>query len=220
MLLKLKLIRLLSPFILHRPIVGLMPLFIALFMVSCVTGPQKMQKSSDVGVWSGKVLMLKKESKDKKWANVTWASDSVKDRMRVDVYAFMDIPIATFLKVDGHFHLWLFLDKTYYHSDQGEKLFSRLTKINVHPDLFYQILSDGFLPKDQWSCQIKTDSNLCLSKDEKLKVDINLPDVDERQMTIKNISGEMRLRLSRSKVEMNDDYFKPMSSSHFKTIQI
>ncbi len=195
-------------------------LLLVSFLVSCATTPKSMQKSSDVGIWTGKVLMLANGSKDKKWANVTWASDSTKDRMRVDVVAFMDFPLATFIKSDNHFHLWLFMDKTYYHSNDGEKLFSQLTKMKVHPDLFYQLLSNGFLPKEDWSCREVSDENLCLSKDKKLKIVMGLPEQDERTMTLKNTKSEMRLRLNRSKVEMSDQHFKPLQSSQFKTIQI
>lgn len=195
-------------------------LLIGFFLAQCASLPSTMHRSTDRGLWNGKVLMLKEQSRDRKWANVTWISEAEKQRMRIDVYAFMDIPLATFLKAEGLYHLWIFTEKKYYKSSDGQKLFAHLTRMDINPDLFFSLLGRGDLPASSWDCEVHGSINVCHSKVKKMKMDVNLSSTDERQISLQTGEREFRLRLNRSKVELKEEFFQPLSSSHFKTIQL
>ncbi len=191
-----------------------------LVLVACSSKPLTTGKHTDIGMWTGKVQMTNKTTNHKKWANVVWASDSESDRMRIDVSAIMDVPIATFIKNGEGSHLWLFTEKKYFHSQDGEKLFKHLTKLSVDPRIFYSMLGQPRPPGSQWSCKDKSDVYQCSSSQEKTRFMVKHEEPDERIIKIEKGLEALQIRLSRSKVQVKEQLFKALSTSQFKTIQI
>jgi hypothetical protein len=193
---------------------------IFLLLAACSTNQMSSKESSDIGLWQGKVQMVDETTHNKKWANVNWASNSSIDKMRVDVYALMDIPVATFIKIGAESHLWLFTEKKYYYSDNGEKLFSFLTKINMNPDVFYSLLGKPRAPNSQWKCSRLNEQFKCQSKIDQINLLVDDSDNDQRVIRIHKEGKSLNFRLNRSKVEIQDENFKLLSTSQFKTIKI
>lgn len=193
---------------------------LAALLSQCTSTPKSSGPHSDVGVWLGKVQMVNRTTNNKKWANVTWVSDSSSNRMRVDVSAILDVPIATFLMDGDKTHLWLFTEQKYFHSDDPAKLFRYLTKFSLDPKIFYSLLGTPRPPSSQWSCKDKEDSYHCQYPAEKTRFSVNYEDVDKRIIKVLKGSKALQLRLSRSKVQVDEAQFKPLSTSHFKTQKI
>lgn len=191
-----------------------------LFLTDCVTNPQRAGRTTDIGVWQGKVLLANTKTNHKKWANVTWASQSDKQRMRIDVYAVMDIPVATFIKIGEESHLWLFTEKKYFFSSNGEKLFKHLTKMTLNPDVFYSLLGTPVPPSDDWQCKDQERVFKCHNQAEKMDLIVQHHDQDKRVINAHRGSKALRVRLLRSKVQVHDEHFKLLSTSHYKTIKI
>lgn len=190
-----------------------------LFLVGCQTGV-KSGKTTDVGVWDGKVLMTGSSSQNAKWAYVTWVSDSTKGRMRVDVRAIMDIPIATFLLSKNRAHLWLYRENKYYTSDTPKTLFSKLVKFELDPSVFFSFLGRPKSIGSDWQCKKKQSEMFCTHGLEPLKVSLRFPEADQREIKVKKPGKAFKLRLTRSKVEVNNKMFLPLKSSQFESIQI
>lgn len=195
--------------------------FCLLIFVQCTTAPERAGHVTDVGIWQGKVLIQNKKTNNKKWANVTWASDSTQQKMRIDVYAaLMDIPIATFIKAGDEAHLWLFTERKYYFSKDGEKLFKFLTKMTLNPNVFYSLLGSPQPPSDDWKCKDGEGVFQCLSQENKTKLLVEYKDNDRRVIKVVKALKALRLRLVRSKVEVSEKHFKLLSTSHYKTYKI
>jgi hypothetical protein len=195
-----------------------------LFLVNCATTDRRARRDlSDTGVWTGKVMTTNPKTKMSQWANVSWTSDSDRQRMRVDVFAIMDIPIATFLKDGDEHHLWLFMEKKYYRSNDGRKLFYHLTKLPVEPAVFFELL--GAMRINQtlgpsWHCGEKKGLHHCESKQLATQLSVDNHQADERIIKINKGANALRLRLSRAKVQFEDKVFRPLNTSQFKTITI
>ena len=194
-------------------------LFSALF-IGCQTTSKTGGKHSDRGIWSGKVQMINKTTNHKKWANVTWASDSSKDLMRVNVSAVFDVPIATYLKNKEGAHLWLFNERHYYQSNDAQKLFLHLTKLSVDPNIFYNLLGPVEKPGKGWSCKRSSVAMDCYSSSKKVGLLAHFKSSDERVIRITKGEKALVLKLFRSKVEVSETVFSPLSTSQFKTIQL
>lgn len=189
-------------------------------LVGCQTGPG-VGKTTDVGVWDGKVLMTSgKNSNNGKWAYVTWASDSTEDRMRVDVRAILDIPIATFLLSKDQAHLWLYRENKYYTSNNPKRLFSKLVKFELDPTIFFSFLSHPKRIGSEWQCRKDSKKMLCVHSSEPLKVSLNFDGPNQREIRVKKPGKAFRLRLIRSKVEVHNKMFFPLKSSQFESIKI
>ena len=187
---------------------------------ACSTTPHKTGDFTDLGVWTGKVQMTNKQTNHRKWANVTWASDSEQNRMRVDISAILDVPIASFLKNPDGYHLWLYTEKTYYHSMDGEKLFKHLTKLSVDPNIFYAMLGVPKSPGQEWKCDSKSQVMKCSSGQKQTRFSVQHDDPDRRIIKVEKDRKALRVRLSRTKVQLKDDMFKKLSTSQFKTYQL
>ncbi|MEM7647004.1 MAG: hypothetical protein AAF203_08850 [Pseudomonadota bacterium] len=195
-------------------------LLLCLFIAQCTTKPKTTLVGDDRGIWQGKVLMTNLKTKNKKWANVVWASDSSQDRMRVDVSAIFNVPVATFLKDGDQAHLWLFTEKKYYVSDSAERLFQQLTKLDVDPAIFFSLLGTPQPPSTEWQCKDKSDVFGCVWKQKKVVLTVDHGDLDKRTIKVRRTGQSLRLRLSRAKVEVPDRLFTPLKTSQFKTIQL
>ncbi len=196
-------------------------LFLLFLLVQC-TSNQKSGPGSltDVGVWQGKVLMVNNVTKFKKWAYVIWASDSENNRMRVNVNAVFDQPVATFLKNKSTNDLWLFLEGKHFESNDGKKLFEYLTKLSLDPKIFYSLLGEPQSPGTEWQCVREKQEMSCRSETYKTQFRVDYGEVNSRTIVIEKDSNTLQLKLSRSKVQVKDSLFKPVSSSQFKTIKI
>jgi hypothetical protein len=199
----------------------LLTLLSLLIFIGCSTTPQSTLPPTDIGVWKGKVQMINTTTNQKKWASLTWASDSDGDRMRVDVSAVFDTPLVTFMKNEEGYHLWQYMDGKYYFSENGAKLFRNFTKLSVDPDLFYDFLGQPRNPGLPWVCE-KTDQPVmsCQASTEKVRFVVNHAERDRRQIGIQRGDRAIHIRLNRAKVQVQDRLFKTLSTSHFKTIQI
>lgn len=196
-------------------------LFILIFLLSnCTSTPDSRGPYSDVGVWEGKVLMTSLQSKQKKWAYLTWVSDSRKDRMRVNVSAVMNYPVATFLKNDDGHQLWIFPEKKHFTSDDGGKLFFHLTKLSMDPRIFYSLLGRPKSPGKQWQCIYGEEKMSCQSESLQTRFEVNFEDADERKIKVVRDGKLLQINLSRTKVQVEERFFKALSSSQFKTIEI
>lgn len=194
---------------------------ISLFLIQCTTTPKSKEPLTDVGLWIGKVQMTNKTTNNRKWANVVWASNSVDDEMRIDVTAaIVDIPLATFIKNGEGFHLWLFTEKQYFTSEDGKKLFSHLTKLSVHPSIFYSMLGQPKAPGKQWKCKVGSDRMECISKVNKTQLFVNGSNQNKREIKLNRGSKALRLRLSRAKVQVKKKMFQSLPTSQFKTIKL
>lgn len=178
---------------------------------------------SDIGVWQGKVMSINPSTNYRQVANVSWVSDSSRQRMRVDVYALFDIPIATFLKDGDSHHLWLFTEKKHYMSQDGRKLFQHLTKLPVDPKVFFQLLGPMQVAQvlgPSWSCVQKEGQHQCESREQSTWLSVENQQVDERKIKIVRGEKTLQIRISRSKVEFDQSVFKTLATSQFKTIRI
>lgn len=191
-----------------------------ILLLGCSTTPVGSGKETDVGVWQGKVQMLSKESKNRKWAYVTWISDSPNQRMRIDVRAVLDIPIATYIRKEDGAHLWLFTEGKYFHSKDATQLFSTLVKFNFDPDHFFNFLGNPQKLGKSWECENKLSLYTCLSPSREAQVTINHENVDKRVINLNKGSKGLRIRLSRSKVRVTAQQFKKLSTSQFDIIEI
>ena len=195
-------------------------IFAILLLSNCSTTPDSVGKHTDVGIWQGKVQMTNKKTNHKKWANVIWASDSNNQRMRIDVQAVFDMPVATFIKDGADNHLWLFTENKYFYSEDGEKLFKHLTKLSIDPSIFYSLLGHPQPPSEQWKCNDKAEVFQCVSQESKTRFSVKHQKKDHRIIKMFKGSKALRIRLFRSKVQVSSKLFKPLSTSHFKTIKI
>ncbi len=196
-------------------------LLLLFFVASCTTGKKDFKgPATDVGIWQGKVLMTNKTTDFKKWAYVTWASDSPNNRMRVNVSAVFDQPVATFLKKQESNDLWLFLEGKHFQSDDGRKLFEFLTKLSLDPKIFYSLLGTPRSPGTEWQCNKKEQVMSCISKAYKTRFSVEYEDRNKRLIEIDRGSKALQIRLTRSKVQVEDKLFTPLRSSQFKTIKI
>ncbi len=199
----------------------LVPLLIIAWLVSsCSTAPKSPGQHTDTGIWAGKVQMTNQQTSHRKWANVTWASDSDQDRMRVDVSAILDVPIATFIKNEEGSHLWLFTEKKYFFSKDGEKLFQFLTKLSVNPNIFYKLLGVPESPGTEWNCESQPQLFKCFSRARQTQFSVVHADPNQRVIQVEKGPKTLRVRLSRSKVQLQDRLFKKLSTSQFKTFRI
>ena len=153
-----------------------------LLLSNCSTTPDSTGPHTDVGVWEGKVLMTNLKTKHKKWANLTWVSDSSNDRMRVNVSAVMNLPVATFLKSDGENQLWLFTENRHFTSGSGEKLFKYLTKLSLDPIIFYSMLGRPRSPGEEWKCEESDGQFKCNSVSLKTRFSVAHDTRDERKI--------------------------------------
>lgn len=175
---------------------------------------------TDTGVWQGKLQLTNEATKDKKWANVTWASDSENDRMRIDVSAIMDVPIATFIKSQEGAHLWMFTQDKYFSSADGEKMIKQLTQLSFDPDGFFKLLGSLEPLGGEWNCADSSTTYRCASKRDKTVITVESDKSDQRIITIKNDLKALRLRLNKAKGEVLESHFKLLPTSQFKTIRI
>lgn len=191
----------------------------ALLLSNCTTTPKSKGPVTDVGLWQGKVLMTSATTKRNKWASVVWASDSINDRMKINVSAVFDYPVATFLKKGDRHDLWLFTEKTHFISNDGKRLFYNLVKISLDPKIFYSLLGQPQSPGPGWQCQLKEDLYSCVSIQLKTKFTVDVTDSDRRVIKILKGGNILQLSLSRSKVQVNDSNFKGLNTSQFKTVK-
>ena len=175
---------------------------------------------TDIGVWQGKALMINKQTKHKKWANLTWISDSRVQKMKINVYAVLDIPVASYLSSEENTDLWLFTEDKHYQSTDGAKLFKYLTKIEIDPKVFFSLLGRPEAPGGSWSCTDVDRLLRCQSKSLKIKLSVNYGDKDQRNIEIYRQDQLLRLKLTRSKVEVKARHFKSISTPHYRTIKI
>lgn len=194
--------------------------FCFLALANCSTSTKSSGPQTDLGIWQGKALILNKTVNNKKWANVTWASDSINNRMRIDVYALMDMPLATYIQVDGEAHLWMFTEKKYFVSKNPQKLFKYLTKLSLNPNIFYSFLGRPAAPNTEWNCEKDNVKMMCKSQAAKTNIKVDFSDTNERIIKISRAGKSLRLRLSRAKVQTQDRDFELLSTSQFKTIKI
>ncbi len=191
-----------------------------LLLVQCSSKKKSSEPFSDVGLWAGKVLMTNKTTNHKKWVNVTWASDSENDRMRIDITAILDVPVATYIKNNKGYHLWLFTDRKYFFSQDGEKLFQHLTKLSLDPSIFYSLLGEPQPPSSEWACKNKDSILSCSSAVNKTRFLVKHEEADERTIRIEKGVKALKIKLSKSKVQLQDELFKSLSTSQFKTVKI
>ncbi len=164
--------------------------------------------------------MTNKTTNHRKWANVTWASDSSEDRMRVDVSAVLDVPIATFIKNSEGSHLWLFTEGKYFFSEDGGKLFKYLTKLSVNPKIFYNLLGNPKSPGTEWQCKTDQEIFQCQSSADKTQFSVKTGEPNRRVINMEKGTKALRVRLSRSKVQLQDKLFKKLPTSQFKTFRL
>ncbi|MCJ8275473.1 MAG: hypothetical protein HRT44_01020 [Bdellovibrionales bacterium] len=199
----------------------LIPLIVSLLMLTnCATQQVGSGEKTDVGIWQGKVMMTNKNNKNRKWAYVTWVSDSPNQRMRIDVRAILDTPVATYIRDESGAHLWLYLDGKYFFSKDAEKLFSQLVKFSFDPDNFFSFLGNPKKLGEPWSCTNKDDLYTCLSPKQKTNVSINHSENDKRVIKVEKGAKGLRVRLSRAKVQVGPQLFRKPSTTHFETIEI
>lgn len=195
-------------------------LLILILSVRCTTSHKMTQRHHDKGVWEGTVLVLNNKTKHKKWVSVNWVSDSDNQRMRIDVYAMLDIPVATYIKTGHEAHLWLFTERKYYHSIDDVKLFKQLTKMSVDPNLFFAFLGSPKPPSPQWQCKDEEGVMGCVSAAEKAALTVDYREPNERVIQVKRRLKTLKLKLSRSKVQVDESLFKVLSTSQFEIIEI
>lgn len=191
----------------------------ALLITSCSTTPQQEGPHTDIGVWEGRAQVTDKFGK-KNWVNVTWASDSHNNRMRISLSAIMDYPVAMFLKSNQQHDLWLFDKRRHIQSESGVKLFKLLTKLSLDPEIFFSFLGKPQAPGIEWSCSESGQEFKCHSAQLKTTLTVDHSQRDKRIIRVENAGKKAQLRLSRSKVQVSDRNFKPLKLSHFKTIKI
>lgn len=189
-------------------------------LTHCTTTKKQSKVHTDVGLWVGKVQMTNKTTGQKKWANVNWASDSSQSRLRVDVSAILDVPVATFLVNSEGAHLWLHMEKKYFHSMESRKLFKHLTKLSIDPKIFYSMLGQPEAPNENWACSTEPALLKCASQKNQTQYSVAFSETDRRLINIDRGSKSLRLRLSRSKVQLEDRFFQALSKSQYKTIEI
>ncbi len=202
----------------------LLSLILPLLLANCATDRGRARTDlSDIGVWQGKVMSINPSTNYRQVANVSWVSDSSRQRMRVDVYALFDIPIATFLKDGDSHHLWLFTEKKHYMSQDGRKLFQHLTKLPVDPKVFFQLLGPMQVAQvlgPSWRCTQNGGRHQCESTQQSTRLSVENQKIDERKIKIVRGEKTLQIRISRSKVELDQSIFKTLSTSQFKTIRI
>ena len=194
--------------------------FIVLITTSCTTLTKGTGEKTDVGVWEGKVQMQNSKSSNRKWAYVTWVSDSPQQRMRIDIRAILDVPVATYMQKSQGAQLWLFTENKYFHSEDAKTLFSYFVKIQIEPKLFFSFLGNPKSLGESWSCENKESIYTCFSPKHKTNVTIDHKDVDKRVIDIEKDGKSLRMRLFRSKVQVEDQQFRPFSTPQFDTIKI
>jgi len=206
---------------------SILPLFwfaLLLTLSNCATDRGRARTDlSDIGVWQGKVMSVNPSTHYRQVANVSWVSDSSRKRMRVDVYALFDIPIATFLKDGDSHHLWLFMEKKHYQSQDGRKLFQHLTKLPIDPNVFFELLGPMRVVESlgpSWSCRQEKGEHQCESGEQSTWLSVHNQQADERKIKIVRGEKTLQIRVSRSKVGFDQGVFKPLSTSQFKTIRI
>ena len=192
----------------------------ALLITACSTVPKDGGEKTDVGVWEGRVQVTNNKTKQRKWVNVIWVSDSAKKRMKIDVRAVLDIPVATFLRDNGEAHLWMFTEAKHYYSKSPRTLFANLVKFDFDPDLFFSILGNPRSLGQQWSCKNLDYIYKCHSQKQKTKVMIDHQQNNVRFIKVHRGEKTLQMRLTRSKVQIEDGLFRPIPLTQFKTIQI
>lgn len=197
----------------------ILPIFV-LILSSCSTLTQGTGKKTDVGIWEGKVQMLNNKDSNRKWAYVTWVSDSPQQRMRIDIRAILDVPIASYIQTKQGAKLWLFTESKYFHSEDAKALFSYLVKIQLDPELFFSFLGNPKSLGEDWSCENKDGVYTCFSPKHKTNVSVDHNELDKRIINLDKDGKSLRMRLFRSKVEVEDQQFRPFSTPQFDTIKI
>ena len=195
-------------------------LIVGLFFVGCVTTPKGTGIKTDTGVWQGKAQMINLKTNRKKWVYVTWASDSSHDRMRVDVRALMDVPIATFIKRNSDNQLWLHTEGKHYQSDDGQELFSKLVRFPLNPDQFFGFLGKPGELGGDWTCNDNKQQYDCYSPTHKVHLTIDHEEADRRKIALKKDSKALKIRLIRAKVQVEDRLFDPLPTSQYKTFKL
>ena len=164
--------------------------------------------------------MTNKTTKAKKWSNLTWISESTKDRMRIDMTGVFDVPIATYIKNKEGTHLWLFRKRQYFFSKDGGKLFRRLAHISMDPQVFYHLLGQPKGLNPHWSCKEQKAVLNCVGKKENLRLSVKFPKGNQRLIAIESKAEALRIRLSRSKLQIQDKIFQPLSTPSFEIIKL
>lgn len=191
-----------------------------LLFAACQTAYKGADDGSDMGVWEGKVRMLDSKKDKKIWGFVTWISESQKSRLRIDVKATLDVPIATFIMQENSAQLWLYQEDKYYTSNDPQKLFAKLTRLQVDPQVFFAILSRHSRLKKPWQCRSQDAAVNCNNQQQKLSLEIQNQDENTRRVTLRNGTKYLNLHLVRSKVEVNDRMFMYRPTSQFERISI
>jgi hypothetical protein len=192
---------------------------LACSFLGCTTTPGTGQWT-DRGIWTGKVQMTEANTAQRKWVYVNWASDSSQDRMRIDVSAVLDVPIATFLKNAEGAHLWLFTEGHYFFSHDGETLFKHFTKLSFDPRIFYDMLGKPQPPSAEWQCSEGSDVLRCRSVLAKTQFEVRHGDPDRRLIRIEKDGKALRVRLTRSKVQVPRNVFRKLPTSQFQTFRL
>lgn len=198
----------------------ILSLLFLIISVQCTTKPPLKRDVTDTGVWQGKLQLINEQTKDKKWANVTWASDSENDRMRIDIAAIMDIPLGTFIRDQQGSHLWMFTENKYFTSENGERLIQHLTQLSFDPENFFKLLGNLDPLEGNWKCSSNEERYRCASKANGTTITVESDASDERIITIKKDLKALRLRLNKAKGEVQESHFKLLPTSQFKTIRI
>ena len=189
-------------------------------LIQCVSKKPSEQAYTDIGLWVGKVQMTNQTTKQRKWVNVTWASDSSAEKMRIDVTAILDIPVATYIKNTEGFHLWVFTERKYYFSQDGKSLFKFLTKLSVDPNIFYSMLGQPKHPGVGWQCDKSEKAELSCKSEDSTQFIVKYSEANKRMIHINKGAKALRIRLSRSKVQLQDKLFNTLSTSQFKTFKL
>ena len=193
---------------------------LAILLSQCSTMDKSKGPVTDVGVWQGKILIKNTKTKKNKWASLIWASDSKNDRMKVNVSAIMDYPVAAFLRKDDQNDLWLFTENKHYRSVSGERLFQSLLKVSIDPKIFYSLLGNPQSPGNEWNCKKDSDTFNCHSVKLKTKFSVDISSSNRRVIKINKGQKALQISLSRSKVQVTEKHFSGLNSSQFKTIEI
>ena len=75
-------------------------------------------------------------------------------------------------------------------------------------------------PGEEWKCEESDGQFKCNSVSLKTRFSVAHDTRDERKIKVIRGGKALQIRLSRSKVEVEDRHFKPLSTSQFKTTEI
>ena len=195
--------------------------FLTLVLIHCTSRPKKAVETTDIGIWQGKLLFSDKKMKKNKWVSLTLASDSSKNRLRVDLYTIFYIPIATFVKQGTENYLWIFDEKKYYFSKNGSKLLKNLIQVPLDPELFFKLLNIPSLGQ-RWNCKKirKRETTQCVAKDNRVILSIkhNIP--DKRIIKMKKGQKLLKFKLKKEHWQVNDENFKLLSTDRYEKVEI